>query len=906
MLRIDGDYGSAICGFVEHEAVAIASEIVLGLAENPAMFRNFTRSDLDWALHCTGFALRVNDGQDNPSVFLLALDLYYMWLRSNIFQFQKDVYEQYTRVFLVQLSQVSLNPSFPPQVETFVRIMRDVFLGEDIQKQISQQTWSLFLSVLMSSVVGLSNLGSEGVLSFCKLTMDCIFSGAYTTSSFLHMFDPEISLCLSSVPQFRVVWAEKFKNIHQNVLNMKFSGRSKQEIDAESLCDFIVERIDEIFSDDDKQAAFKLAIDDWLGIIDKTEADFCIRDKWSVEHIKGFYLKWWISDAKWTAVEFTGMNRGVWHPLFQIIMSGEDDAFLIQKAVELITKTVKTPVGAETDIYWYLPIYAYDFLHMRTSLLIEILPELMDLFGRWGKSGTTTEILQSVMLLMLTLIRCVDSTMRKRMISLMPYESDDFGVMFASILGLLFSDESDMFWNQLDRVLTREKFRKMAGRIKILGGLAPLLFGHPNPRLMSGFWEPCEDSVSSQQYLIAVLAISEGTDYFYKNPIDGAKILCAVVNAGNSSDLSIYQDFVKLSILCGGGLKAVPSELLEKRSDVNFATRNFFVSIVDTGFLVIRHPLGVTAYEIRKQTGPPSACRTFSSTMFGGHIDSIREDECYHSILKGQEELSKEIEELNSSFAFWKSTAPYSAPEVTETFADAQSLLCDLGFLSAESAPRVRGIPKTLRDAALDIDSIVACPILTTTVLQFVDKSGKFYSKRTEELVKLIGNLAGSDSLFCRFAFESAFNSEKTAEIMLKDAIKNGFFILLNETGRDINGSWPGFDGFETVLCISPVTDQFYTLLVLMRYSAGFHGMNCRSFHVDLHCSDLASFVGLIIFIYFACPGKYVGEGVRGPNRLINGVCDRLAHIAQIYDRAEGGIGGMLLACLAGFSGAGN
>jgi hypothetical protein len=137
------------------------------------------------------------------------------------------------------------------------------------------------------------------------------------------------------------------------------------------------------FNEVQRHQAFSLAIQCWLKILRARDYKMFAHFAWPTDEIKQLFLGWFSVNGSWSYADFQWTDVG-WHPLFLLIKMGnrETTPDLERLAMELIHRVLQTTINEETDSYWFLPIYAYDFLVAHRKLLFEIRGDLIEFFDR--------------------------------------------------------------------------------------------------------------------------------------------------------------------------------------------------------------------------------------------------------------------------------------------------------------------------------------------------------------------------------------------------------------------------------------------------------------------------------------------------------------------------------------------
>jgi hypothetical protein len=290
---------------------------------------------------------------------------------------------------LVHLSQIFSNPSFEPRLDKFTKAMRDIFVHRN--PKLSEQTWSVFISVLFCGTIELGSRDPDVQLG--QLAVDALFLGQVYSPTFFSQFQPQLKKLFQSVPATRTVWLNKFDRVYQRLLRARYLPVEKAESQRDvyqAFATFLRHEIDDEFDAPSKQRAFGVAIQCWLTILSARDHKSLVQQPWPTDEIKGLFLRWFSIDGGWNRRDFLWLGEMIWHPIFLLLKMGapESNPTLCELATQIVTKTLGLDQNWDTDVYWYLPIYAYDFLLVKPELLALVQPQLVLFFERARETST--------------------------------------------------------------------------------------------------------------------------------------------------------------------------------------------------------------------------------------------------------------------------------------------------------------------------------------------------------------------------------------------------------------------------------------------------------------------------------------------------------------------------------------
>jgi hypothetical protein len=783
--------------------------------------------------------------------------------------------------------------------------MRDAFMQS--RACLSEETWFVFISVLLCGAQILcSRTESTAIL---RLALDAMF-GPFYADGFLRQFDGQLGAVFEARNEFRDVWIEKFERIYKRLLKQRFiPGQGPVSDSLEPHFNFLRSKIDVGFSAAQRHRGFSLAIQCWLKILRARDYKLFAHFAWPTDEIKELFLGWFSISGSWSCADLQWTDVG-WHPLFLLIKMGNPETTpdLERLATDLIHRVLQTTIGEETDLYWFLPIYAYDFLIAHRKLLFEIRGDLIEFFDRPHRIDVerSSQIEQYWLLLLMIIYRMdVGAEYQGKVVRIMAKPYRDFAVTLVSIFSLLFADAPALFWQKIGAVLTQEKFEEAHSAIALIAGLAPHLFRESyatDVKIERALWEmiPESNTLTQQRLILALFGLSEGSDFFNRNPDAGGEVLELMSAASlDTSELGVFQRVLRLSLLCGGGSATVDKAYRSRAYVENFATRNYVISVIGENHILIRHGLGCSVYEVEDLFSNRKRPKGIELPM-NGHAERLPVSDAYQSLLDTDSEFASAVEQLDSMLSGENEFVKYVPPEPVKNASAAHSLLCDLGFLSADTHEITRRVPPELFDAIEALDETSSCPVAVVFVLQLLKNQFKreLVSIETPTLIRLLQDMSGSDCPVGRFAYVSPA-LDSACGSCTSQATQTGFVIVLNESGLRINGGCPELGSFDVVLAITPEGDDAYAIDVILHNLTLVGELQLGNFTLLLSRTSISRFVALLVYLYFATPGRTLANGVKGPEHFVGGFHSRTLQISQIFEKSEPGRNAILLGCLS-------
>lgn len=499
-LNIDGNYECVLVKYPESNAYSITFRTILLLEEKKDAFS--TENIFNWILNCSGYALRIDDFSKNfstpqISIFKTAFEFYLKWLLTitKIPRQDSEKYEKYIRLLLIHLSQIFLNPSFTYVFSHFIKTMETIFIHS--HPTFSEKTWATLIKVLLcGSWDYVNSTNDQNFTQISNLAFDILIESTFSDSEFLQQFDFYLHK-LFSFPAFSYkVWLKLFVTVYNPIIKRQFitltirkiklsqeSNERRRSSFNESqnafltklniIFEYVRSKINQEFTKEAKNETFSRAIHCWF--VMSKNVKFPVYPKWPTDTIKQLFLDWYSPDCEWIKPPF--------HAIFTLIQRGEKETTpeLHEIATNLIIKTLDYKLNPEeNDLFWYLPVYAYDFLMDNLDLLDSLELPLLN-FCAVFQSSKMTNNLDIYQHLIFLLIRLVQRTNKEDIrntltnFTLASISVNQFHLTIISILTMVVVDRPDMFWTQINRVFSNKNSARMLNNTMFYESFSGLL-----------------------------------------------------------------------------------------------------------------------------------------------------------------------------------------------------------------------------------------------------------------------------------------------------------------------------------------------------------------------------------------------------------------------------------------------
>ena len=878
---------SVLAKLQPEDAIEISREVVSALLASDSRISGISDDDFDWIIESIGFGLRVADEDSSDGVFSGALEISYRWVLQIV---NSGENERRIRDILVLMSQVFLNESFTQErCDEFVRRMREMFTRKDLK--LSEETWRVVVLVLLSGSRDARVSPTDvGQLAITVMMLE-------HAPEFLQQFHG-IVLDLLQRREFAVAWVNMFQKVYHRILMARLHSTRLSDCDmSDCAFQFIRQAIDEGLDINEKQRAFSIAMKSWMTILCAKHSKVAVRGSLPATEITESFGKWLSLEADWRKEDYVWMDE-VWHPLFTILKMSEGE--VNQGLLEMAKMWVIRVLGEyDSDAYWYLPVYAFDFLFSNTDFLLEQKEKLVDwtvkAFQKGGKE--LHDAIHSMLLLFMELLRVLDKDdpIRDKIFEIFGSQHPEPLVMGTIVLCLMFANRGDLFWKQINGILKSDTFGASACHFALIAGFAPHIKESVQNEIFIDFdvLEKMNESDESTRRLfyLSLIALSEGSRFFNRHPEIGAKVL--EFAASKNDSIEQLRKMLRLSVMSGGQRpvkKFEPSKCLER-----FATRDFVITVFDR-HLVVRHALGATVYEVDELESTALARNDLE-------LPTVPQNEPAKPELPS--DLDPDLEatiagleaQLSGEGDFYQYTD--NQPRPKKHVPPAHALLCDMGFLSAECHTYTKRVTNTMQSAIDQLDIIRAFPEIPVFVLQILGE-GVLGTENTPLLTQVLGDLQHEVRGICSFGFQAPSLKNGDISSVLAFAAQTGFLVLVNETHAIINEHCPDLEPYKAVICISPADASTYDLNVIFHDFSLFNTERkpVRSTRVHMAREDLLAAVTLFSFLVTASTLTSSDSQVTGSDCFTHGFCVRSRQISHIFEKSEAGRNVILVECL--------
>lgn len=880
------DHLESILNFYdEQEALDIIVQVLSNLNTKETII---SEDMLTWCLQILGFSLRYLD--KDYSTLKKSLEIYIEWIRKLPLKNPSvEENDRYVEIFIYHLSQAFSSLTFHSTVESIVDVLSAYIL--DKQKR-NYKLVSLYVNFLIGGAVELLyQIGHEETQKpkrtrvfeyLCKEALLAIINGDLNYLDFKHL-DSMLNILFKS-PIFVDIFIKKFSECYET----KLSEYAHHETDE--ILRFFIKRVDEKMSPKNKYKAFSHVIMRWMNFSTSQQV-FCVR-RWPTNIIQKLFSKWFSLETAMDDIS----------PLFNLLRYGEksDGSELDKLAESIIIKCFDDP--PEHLQLNFLKITGYYLIkHMEfTSSIANKIANYLEKYQKSKKKDmeeiSWIIVVINILFLKGSLQEEERETTLKYLCTLDIYniESPLASLVHIAIAFIyIFLNDDSSFWSRLSTMKQLER-DEIFEDLELYAGFVPLVLKNNN--FSTGFVLEKEklinvikgdNKIRSMRILLSLLSISLGTKHFSSNGKDTCDILKTLLEKDSAdADELQFHSVLRTSMLCGGDFTTKYKE--DENVEVeHYVTKKYIISIVGRHKLVVRHPLGVTVFNI-EETGVKTL-----------RIEECKQDEVSKPLQEEEHEedqlddgeldsFGKEIMKMNSFFHDDSEFVPYKQQPDPVTESDVYSMLVDMGFMNYGSDEFVKRIPEKMNSKVEYLDAIDPKSDLPCGVLQFRSGCDSFISEKNEKLVKLIHDLSSEgrdDGVFDTQLVSLTYTApcldpnENKKNTPIQNVRGMGFVVALNEDNSVINRESRDVKSFNFLIVLTPLGDYYDAELVvsdvtiLMPFMA-----DCR--HWTVKDTEIGKFLSIIALMFFSF---YNESKQRGPYMFIIKSTSRIEHITRLF-----------------------
>ena len=929
-LECEGFPESALLRLPTNVAMDLALEVVGHIYNMPwkgqGDMMKLSDDEFNWIVACTGFCLRIERSSGiDPTPMAMVLKIYCNWINHlrDTYKEAKDREdgmikqitkreEQRLKVITLQLSQVFLNDAFDEErSQNCSNCFTDVKLMFQQGFIKSRDLWSVVVHVLLC---GLSPVKAMPVFpkKMGDVVMDLMLSDMFSKEA-VEQFVPVLNEALSGpdvrctddgvmIEGFVVSWINRFLMKYREALSSRM-GLETQDAPAiiEEKLQFLRRLIDEALGRDQKHMAFTRVVGVWLQWSRSSQQ--AVFKTIPTDAIKEEFWSWFAIDGTWRKED-----NYVWHPLFVLLAIGEKESqpTLREVAREYVVRVINQGRDSENDAYWYLPVYALEFLYQESDLMKEYKKKFLEWHKRCRnrKHANKQLIFQSMLMLYVRLYRILDPNdeVRESILDILCEDSEDLVIQFSCIMGLYACGELVRFWRRLNEILldideedTWRFFALFAVFVPAISksALASL-------HLDKGIWERMNKMKDVELRLLMLLMISENARFFDTSP----ELVPLVQQGLSDQEKDVLHEMLHLS-LTSGSVRATPEKLKSAFSPEMYATSRFIITVDGDHGLIIRHGLGATVYDVG-ETGTGQLYQTPADICMDKVSAAPTPASTYEYVSQCEIEDSvmSYIKDVESQLGFSESKyQKYQEPAPQESLSKGHTLLCDIGFLNPSCWNHVHVINEgALRQDIEKIDSISPWPEFRMYVVQLLrsDNGSKLDSQETFILRRVMQDLDGiSNCGVCRFDLRVPVRVGVAAEYAATSASEASMLIVVNESRYVFRGPLQEWKS-PIVLCVTPFDDKTYMVHIVFHDFPWVVANGTSSFKAYVARENLSVLVAMLGFLFNFCPEKSQHDG-RGPVLFKDffkaQFYQRISEIRKIYSMGTQGMLDIFTAC---------
>lgn len=814
--------------FDESDAFFISSQVILSINKTKDRVQ-INEKYIDWILNCYGYLLRVENYPENylenyPKNYLLSSLLQFYndkinsYITFHVAENKQENYIKYIKACFCHLSQMFLNEKLKAENLIVQDFLLNLF--ENIEEKLELLSNDILTVIFKFMLYGYldTSSGVNKEPAFIKILQDKIFSiliqEKYYNNGLLSSLDYIIDK-LFNLDTFKDLW---IKNFREQYRKMIFSNEPNQLIEYFILK---INKFDKMYRDE----AFSTVISLWKlkGCAMPTKIIF-----------KNFG-NWISTSIKMNKDDYTS------HPLFDLIKFGdEQNEILNDIAYNHVLLQLNT--NKETDLYWYLPVYACDYLICNQEILKQF--NIAEFLSRLqNKERIDLGIIFSIAYITISFI-CSKITND----SFINEVTNNFfrvtqklnplplSLVVISLFLYVISNRIDLFWHTFKGCMKTKISNASNGLISSYAIIAVLVgifssFFNLNISCVDNINEYMWNLINNHSLSLSELFMFLLSFYFlvlktnvFRNCIDllpkineylDKKINTSISPKFSNSDVNIINNLrkmIKLAILTGGKLDKCSNEFAINENVKAYFFKNYIISIHNESYMAIRHALGMNVYYVMDVTNFSNSPNTIENSYTILPNNEEKQNTCYKSKNVMDSNSIDSFEKLNEFSQLKIDFTEFNETKKSISSSSVQSLLINTGFISSTSKIHVLCNISDYRcfgqlDNKLNISTNI--PI---TILQLVYNDEKNIYELGSHDSSILDSIKDEIKKYDLDTFNFKINSPKEHPLSyyIKDSEIFGFLFILNEDNIKIDFTSEQFKNYKFIISFSPIDKDYY------------------------------------------------------------------------------------------------
>lgn len=858
---------------------------------SPANLQNMAidRDAFDYALLVIPYGLRYDDENDPFSFFLTSFNLIFNWIEELPIETDSQTRQKYIQRFLIQLTQIFLNPSFKNHISEYCTNIQRIFLPGSIP--LSEETKSVLINTMICGCIDIQKWKEFEILA--NLLIDTLI--IYLTDA-KNWFDPFVKRIqpLFQEPQFLSIITTKFEFSYTSFI------KNPNPL-AEKNMAFLKYLIDSYFPVKAKHEAFDRVIACWYNINQENskivnETKKLFEQKWPTETIKSMFFSWFSIDYECVLTKLNYL------PIFELLKFGEAETSpeLQKIGEEIIIREFSFP--EKSSDYWLIPIYSLSFFQNHPMFLIEDNHyEMIFQFAEKLKRNNdlsekqlmvTTSLISIIhQLLELSIALNRGDLIERVSTCLGSFQSKNAFLNLMILFSLFSAKRYDMLWNKLMACITNSSFGSNLYVFYIYAAFFTLLSDDVFKyyKFPKEFWDNLKsgilrtDGAFRNMYFLSLFTFARHTKLFKLFPEQGSFYQNFLISQGDKKPFLSYPYYLKIAILANQFNEIEPASPNDYQNSKHFSTGRYIISIVDNNTIQIRSPLGRNTIKIVKTHGSELKLSPYQQQIQSQNSNDKNSDSSYSSNQKSclsmETTQSKELEKLFARIPDAIDFTPYEPEPKKDPCYESFNFLSNIGFFSLDEAENIKIISQENIKLISSLDKISVIPQFYVEIYQAIADSDSLKSVQTPKLSKFIKDIKEEvRNDICNIKYIIPYLSDQNIN-KDKSKKKPKALLLLNETNLMVKKYNQDMSEYDYTLIITPIEYDLYNVETVnaIDLPPPFHNSTI------VHSSQIGMLISFMIMLFFASPIESK-KSESGPNVFVNQMEQRTQLISQLFN----------------------
>ena len=542
---------------------------------------------------------------------------------------------------------------------------------------------------------------------------------------------------------------------------------------------YLLEIINKEFSKQEKHLLFSKIVLYWKESCIEKEIE--IGDL-PIQEIKNNYLEWFSIDEENDPPSF--------HPIFELLRLQKlnDDEELVNICKTIINYVIDMKPGKENTLFYYLPVYSYDFLMENQDFFKIIANKLSSLIPR-------ITVPDENIIIHLIFLRNYLNFGYENILESLRHKEPSFYVEIINLFSLLIFKRKNLY-EVISKLI--KKNEDVFNQIFLIGCFATIISKDYANEIKFNFdlWNySYQKKNSSYIFLFGLLILIKCSKYFENNPNEKSCLINLFDNYKdlfpNSELTELFIEILKIAFYTEKG-NVIQDSYLPEDYKFKFCTKNAIIC-VGINKIAVHHGFGINIYNEDYSNSKKMEIKTDEMNGY----EKTQEIDDYQSQIKYDSNFEEDIDNFDE-FVYLSDENIYGNQEEVSKYEKIPGyhFLCNYGFTSYE---HIRIVENSEVFDLLNNKNIfnIIIPIF------HLKKENEHYSYIIQETClfkKIVNNFTKYNSVVCTF-----FSLSNKEEINLS---KMNLLTVLNENQIKFNIKSNEFSRFQIFVLVTPISNS--------------------------------------------------------------------------------------------------